>query len=133
MYIHVTSPYCEIPGSADMTAVCVCVQYNKHNKKKLHKTVLENLTARSANKQKSWQFIKPEGSLPLSQKYARGRTLGPINITHTTHYYFLNIHFNIIVPSKSTASKWPLCRNFSKQNFVCYFHARYMPRPSRHP
>jgi hypothetical protein len=41
-------------------------------------------------------FLKPEGSLPLSQQPVTGRNFEPDGPTHLRHIYFCKIDFNII-------------------------------------
>jgi len=51
---------------------------------------------------------------------------------HTFPPYFLRIHSNIILPSTSTSSKWPL----PFRSFICISHLSYaccMPHPSQPP
>ena len=59
------------------------------------------------------------------------RASHPIKTMPPSH--FLEIHFNIILPSTSRSSKWPLSLKFPHQHTVCNSslpHTYYMPRPS---
>jgi len=45
--------------------------------------------------------------------------LSQINPFHASPPYFLEIHFNIILPSTTRPAEWPLCFRFPHQNPVC--------------
>ena len=78
--------------------------------------------------------MEPECSLPhlqvlvtLSLSWASSIQ----SIPHTSH--FLESHLNIILPTKTGSSKWPLSFRFPHQNPVYTSpipHKCYMPRPS---
>ena len=59
--------------------------------------------------------------------------LSQLNPVHAPTSHFLNIHFNIIHPSKPGSPKWSLSFRFPHQNPAYASplpHTRYMPRPS---
>ena len=56
------------------------------------------------------------GSLPLSQEPATYSILGNINPLHTLPTVFLEIHFDIILPSTHRSSKWSFFSPVSNQN-----------------
>jgi len=61
-------------------------------------------------------------------------TLNQLDPVHAPTFYLLKIHLNIILPSTSRSSKWPLSFRFPYQNPVYaspLTHTRYMPRPYR--
>ena len=58
--------------------------------------------------------------------------LSQLHSVHTCTSYFLNIHLNIILPSKPLSPKWPLSLRFPHQNPEYAYpisHTRYMPSP----
>jgi len=59
--------------------------------------------------------------------------LSQLDPVRTPTSYFLEIHFNIILPSRSGSPKWSLSLRCPHQNLVYASpipHTRYMPRPS---
>jgi hypothetical protein len=66
--------------------------------------------------------MEPEDSLPFSQEPATGPCLNQMHLVHNFPPYFLNIHSNIILLSKSRSYEWSLPSQVSKQNSVCTPH-----------
>ena len=77
--------------------------------------------------------MKPDVSLPPTQKTPPVPIPSQNNPVQVTSFHFLTIHLIIILPSKSGSLKWSLSLTFSLQNPVYaspLIHTCYMPRLS---
>ena len=63
--------------------------------------------------------MEATGSLPCSHEVATTSYPSQINPVNSIQSYFLNIHFNIILPSASGSLKWSFTFTFPYQNTVC--------------
>jgi hypothetical protein len=66
--------------------------------------------------------VKPEGSLPCSQKHASGHYPDQVSSVHTLKPYCFKINFNIILLHMLRFPKSSLPFRFSEYNFVCMLH-----------
>jgi len=62
--------------------------------------------------------MEPEGPLTHSQVSATSPYPEQLHLVYTPISYFLKIHLNIILPSKTEPSKWSLFLRFPNQNPV---------------
>jgi len=78
---------------------------------------------------------EPGGSTPLIPKPATEHDPGPVPSALPTFMTHLpNIHLNVILPSPSRSSKWPITRRCPMKilyAFLVYSHPSYMPSPSQ--
>ena len=87
--------------------------------------LLEKVTSSQIVK-KFPHFMEPESSLPRLQELANCPYSEPYQSSPCPPSYFLNIHFNIILPSMSGSSKWSFSLRFLDRNPV-----RNYPLPIR--
>jgi hypothetical protein len=76
--------------------------------------------------------MEPKGSLPQPQAPATSPYPQPDQYSPCLPIPIFKIHFNNILPSMPTSSKWPLSLMLTHQNPLCIYafpHMCYMPPP----
>ena len=97
------------------------------------RVLLEKLTGFQLVKKFPSFYGTPKVHSRIHQSPPRLPILNQIDSVHTTTSHFLKIHLNIIFPSTSGSSMWPLSLRFSPPKLCIDFsfsHTSYMPRPS---